>query len=69
MNTFKDVKINDTFYTANGQPSKKIADNKAISLVPQLVGFDFQDVIQDVEFNINDNDHVYGIGNAKGYRS
>jgi hypothetical protein len=61
MKTFKDVQIGQTFYTSNGQPSKKISDTKAVSLAPQYCGFDFQDVRENVEFSQNENAHVYGI--------
>ncbi len=62
MQNFKDVKIGQTFYTSNGQPSKKLTSTRAVSLVPEYCGFDFQDVVYDVEFNQHDNSHVYGIG-------
>lgn len=68
MKRFKDVKVGESFYTSNGRPSRKISNDRAISLVPEPTGFDFQESIEDVEFDCNDNDHVYGVGRAKGYR-
>ena len=61
MKTFKDVKIGQTFYTTNGKPSKKISDTKAVSLVPELCGVDYQDAKYDVGFTQMENAHVYGI--------
>ena len=68
MTTFQDVQIGQTFYTSNGAPSKKIATDKAVHLTPQLVGFDFQSAIEDVEFTYHADKRVYGIGKATGYR-
>ena len=64
MKTFKDVKIGETFYTIKGKPSKKISENMAISLVPELCGFDFQDVRFDDEFKCRQVDYIYGINEA-----
>ncbi len=61
MKTFKNVQIGQTFYTSNGKPSRKISDTKAVSLVPEPCGFDFQDLMYDVEFNQEENSFVYGI--------
>lgn len=70
METFRNVKVGQTFKTSNGQPSRKISDSKAISLVPHYTGFDFQDSVNDVEFKCNDTDSVYDIGDTsnKGWR-
>lgn len=61
MKTFKDVLVGQTFYTSNGKPSKKISDTKAISLVPEYCGFNFQESKTGLEFTQNENSHVYGI--------
>lgn len=61
MKTFKDVKIGQTFYTSNGKPSKKISETKAISLVPEYIGFNFQESRTGIEFSQNSDSHVYGI--------
>jgi hypothetical protein len=61
MKTFKDVQIGQTFFTTNGRPSRKISDTKAVSLRPELIGFDFQEAKMDVEFSQSPNSHVYGI--------
>jgi hypothetical protein len=68
MKTFKDVKIGQTFYAASGRPSKKISENTAVSLVPELTGHDYQSAIEDVKHRHSPNDSVYRIGEAKGYR-
>jgi len=67
MNTFQNVQIGQSFYTSNGKPSKKISNTKAVSLVPEYTGFNFQESIENVEFSQKEQDHVYGIGTAKGY--
>ena len=67
MKKFKDVKIGQSFYTSNGKPSKKISNTKAVSLVPELSGLDFQEAIEDVQFSQKEQNHVYGIGKATGY--
>ena len=61
MNTFKDVKIGETFYTSNGQPSKKLDENHAIGLNDEYCGFDFQELRKPSKFKMNLNDHIYGI--------
>tara|TARA_R110001606_G_scaffold346864_1_gene495829 strand:- start:262 stop:468 length:207 start_codon:yes stop_codon:yes gene_type:complete len=67
--TFKEVQIGQTFYTHNGKPSKKINSTTAISLVPELSGFDFQEAINDVTFEYPECRHIYGVGEAKGHRA
>ena len=66
--TFADVKINETFYTRQGTPSKKIDSKTAISLVPELTGFNFTKAVENVKFSQFENSHVYGIGKATGYK-
>jgi hypothetical protein len=65
MKFFKDVLIGQTFYTSNGQPSKKTSESKAVALCPILSGFNFQEAKYNVEFTQTENSQVYGIGIAK----
>lgn len=67
MKTFQDVQIGQSFYTSNGAPAKKISDVKAVHLTPQLIGFNFQEAKENVEFNYPLDKNIYGIGKAKGY--
>ena len=67
MTTFSDVQIGQTFYTTNGKPSKKISNTKAVSMVVEYCGVDFQDVMHNVTFTQYPNAHVYGVGENLQY--
>ncbi len=57
--TFQEIEINQKFYTSNGQPSVKISEGKAKSLVPICVSPCTNDYIEDDVFSLKPYARVY----------
>ena len=57
--TFKEIKINQKFYTTNGRPSIKVSESKAKSLVPICVSPCTNGYVEEYLFNVKPNKRVY----------
>jgi|11BtaG_2_1085332.scaffolds.fasta_scaffold80902_2 hypothetical protein len=57
--TFQEIKINQKFYASNGTPSIKLSQDKARSLVPELVSPCTNGYVENYEFKVKPNERVY----------
>ena len=61
--TFSEIKIGQEFYKSCGQPCRKLDCETVMSLCPEYIGFDFQEVVNDRKFKMKPWDSVYFTSN------